>query len=159
MLSSLPEQDLIAFHAFLYIMNMKSKINFFIDGTFDNKAKTLTAILSINSDGSIFENQADKGELTFVLTFSHQKHQAYINNFGNSENSSPENRLAHSFLIQVAPQLYTQALTFTAKQLSIKNNCLTRIQNLSKQKEIDVFSIYQQIMIPMVVRANVVNIH
>lgn len=114
MLKNLPEQDIIAFHAFLYFANMKSKVQFFNGGTFNKKAQTITALLSIDADGNIFENQAGKGKVTFVLTFSTKKHQTYIKGFGNSQNSSPESRLAHSILTQVAPQLYTQALTFMA---------------------------------------------
>ena len=159
MLKNLPEQDIIAIHAFMYFANMKSKIQFFNGGTFDKKAQTITASLSIDTDGSIFENQAGKGKVTFILTFSSKKHQAYINAFGKSKKSSPESRLAHSILTQVAPQLYTQALTLSATQLLIKNNCLVGILNLVKHKETDVLSIYQNIMLPMVVSSAVVDVH
>lgn len=98
MLKNLPEQDIIAFHAFLYFANMKSKVQFFNGGTFDKKAQTITALLSIDTKGNIFENLAGKGKVIFVLTFSSQKHQAYINAFGNSKNLSSESRLAHSIL-------------------------------------------------------------
>ena len=159
MLSNLPEQDLIAFHAFIYFANMKSKEQFFTGGTYDKKAQTITALLSIDADGNIFENQVEKGEVTFTLTFSAKKHQAYINGFGNSNKYSPECRLAHSCLTQITPQLYAQSLTFNARQLSIKANCLTAINTLMKDKKINAFSLYQEIMMPMVVRSNVVKMH
>ncbi len=159
MLRNLPEQDLIAFHAFLYFANMKSKEQFFMGGTYDKKAQTMTALLSIDADGNIVENQAEKGEVTFTLTFSAKKHQAYIKCFGKSKKSSPESRLAHSCLTQITPQLYTQALTLSATQLLIKDNCLANILNLVEHKEIDVFSIFQEVMMPMVVRGDVVKMH
>jgi len=159
MLKNLPEQDLIAFHAFLYFANMKSKEQFFTGGTYDKKAQTITALLSIDADGNIVENQAEKGEVTFTLTFSAKKHQAYIKAFGKSKKSSPEIRLAHSCLTQITPQLYTQALTLNKNQILIKDNCLANILNLVEHKEIDVFSIYQEVMMPMVVRDNMVRVH
>lgn len=159
MLRSLPEQDLIAFHAFIFIAYMKSKDQFFTGGTYDKKAQTITTLLSIDADGNIFENQVEKGAVTFTLTFSAKKHQAYINGFSYSKKYSPECRLAHSYLTQITPQLYAQARALNARQLSIKDNCLKAINTLIKGKKIDVFSLYQQIMMPMVVRGNIVKVH
>ena len=159
MLKNLPGQDLITLHAFLYFVNIKSLEQFFTGGTYDQKAQTITASLSIDADGNIFENKADKGEVTFTLTFSAKKHQTYIKGFGNDESTSPESRLAHSALTQIAPQLYNQVFTFNPTQLLIKDNCLMAINTLIKGKKIDIFSLYQHIMMPMVVRANVVKMH
>jgi len=159
MLINLPEQDIIAFHAFLYFANIKSKEQFFSDGTYDKEAQTITALLSIDAEGKIFENQADKGEVNFSLIYSAKKHQAYINDFGNSKKYSSECRLTHSCLTQITPQLYTQALAFNKRQLLIKDSCLTNILSYVENKNVDVFSIYQEVMMPMVVRANVVKVH
>lgn len=37
---------------------MKSKEQFFTGGTYDKKARTITALLSIDADGNIVEKQA-----------------------------------------------------------------------------------------------------
>lgn len=156
MLKNLPAQDLIAFHAFLYVVNMKSKEQFFISGTCNREVRTFTALLSIDAQGNIFENQDTKGEVSFTLTFSFEKHRA---TFVNSKNSSSESRLEYSILTQITPQLYTQSLLFTAPQLLIKEGCRTKILNRVKHKSIDVFSLYREIMMPLVVNGNVVTLH
>jgi hypothetical protein len=156
MLKNLPEQDLIALHAFFYFVNMKSKEQFFIKGTCNKKACTFTALLSIDSFGRIFENQIDKGIVNFTLTFSFKKHRAL---FKDSENTSSQSRLDYSILTQITPQLYTQALALNASQLSINDNCRATMLSLVKDNTIEVFSIYQKIMLPIVVKSNVVKIH
>lgn len=163
MLKNLPAQDLISFHVFLYFINIKRKINFFNGGTFDKEAQTITALLSIDAFGNVFENHVENCEVIFTLTFSLIKHREYINSHEHehehNKNDSPDTRFTHYFLVQAAPQLYIQAFTFTQRQLSIKSNCLTKFKNISKQKETEVFSIYQKIMIPMVVKGRVVKLH
>ena len=163
MLIKLPPQDLIAFYAFSVFMSINNHSDFFNAGVLKQDDRIFVATLSLDEEGTVYENQKSKGCITFTLSFSFKLHRDRMKAkaAAGKKKESHDNELYYSYYEQIPEQIYQQALTLNSKQLSIKDNCLNALFKLynANANEIEVLNACQQTMLSVTTMGSVTVLH
>ena len=154
MINELPKTEIVALYVFAHFILMEKPIDFIINNQIIED-DYLISTLSIDEDGQIHENSTNVFVVTFKLILSTALLQKKLEK---SEKEKGSRLTFDDYSIdivdfiyeQIAPQIYEQALSQHRKLSLIKAQCIESIKKISKLFEMDMFTLYHKVMMPLV---------
>jgi hypothetical protein len=153
-LSSLPATEVVALYIFAYFIAMPSQLNFFLQGQNNKIQGQAFARLSVDKNGSIHENLSNySGLVHFNLAFDYRAVERVLERAQTKQGqtvSDMEQLLSDALFVQITPQIYQQVFLQSHNLTWMKKVALAGLEDIATEHQLDIYLLYQKLMMPIV---------